>query len=287
MFHTIASLLLFGALSPIGTSQAASPDAALLQVTPPPAVSSLLVSSSFSASGAIVVDALSGQAVFGRRADEPRAVGSLVKLMTAILILENHGLEEMVTIPRGAADVGGSIAGLSPGDRYTVGSLLAAMLVSSANDAAYALAVEHSDTLDRFVEEMNERARSMGLQKTHFTNPIGFDHPAQVSTPRELAWLSMYALKDDVIRTYTSRRSVTIHDQSGGSELTLFSTNRLLSSHPSDFFGLKTGTTAAAGECLISLAYAGGRPYLFVVLRSTDRYEDTLKLFESLTAEKA
>ena len=80
-----------------------------------------------------------------------------------------------------------------------------------------------------------------------------------------------------------SRGSVTILDQVGGRQLVLYNTNRLISSHPEQFFGLKTGTTDAAGECLISLTYSKGRPYLFVVLKSSDRYEDTLQLFDSLS----
>ncbi len=277
MFRTIASLMLFGALSPAaGTPQDADSDVAALTVTPPSIVSSVSVGTSLSASGVIVVDMLTGQELFGRRADEPRPVGSLAKLMTAIIILEEHDLHDLVTIPRSVENVEGNRAGLRPGDRFTVRDLLAATLVASANDAAHALAVEHSDSTQLFAEEMNKRAVALGLTKTHFTNPIGFDHPDQVSTPRELAWLSMYALKNDVIRSFAGRRGARIVDQSGEN------TNKLLSSHPTRFFGLKTGTTDAAGECLISLTYSEGRPYLFVVLKSADRYQDTLHLFESL-----
>ena len=283
MFRVISTLLLFGTLSPVHIAGEPTSDIAVLSVTPPPIVSSFSVGTSFSASGAIVVDALTGQEVYGLRADEPRAVGSLAKLMTAIVILEHHDLDELVTVPRSVQGVVGNVAGLRPGDRHAVRDLLSAVLVASANDAAHTLAVEHSDSIELFAEEMNARARSLGLTKTHFMNPIGYDHPEQVSTPRELAWLSMYALKNDVIRSFAGRRSVTIVAQSGEHEMRLFNTNRLLTSHPNQFFGLKTGTTDAAGECLISLTYAEGRPYLLIVLKSSDRYEDTLHLFESLS----
>lgn len=283
MFRIISALLLFGTLSPVHVPEKPPSDVAVLSVTPPPIISSFSVGTSFSASGAIVIDALTGQELYGRRADEPRAVGSLAKLMTAVVILEHHNLNELVTVPRSVQGVSGNVAGLRPGDRHTVRDLLSAVLVASANDAAHTLAVEHSDSIELFAEEMNARARALGLTKTHFMNPVGYDHPEQVSTPRELAWLSMYALKNDVIRSYTGRRSVTIVSQSGENKMKLFNTNRLLTSHPSKFFGLKTGTTDAAGECLISLTYAEGRPYLLIVLKSADRYEDTLRLFESLS----
>lgn len=283
MFRVLSALLFFGTLSPVHIPGEAPSEVAMLGVSPPPVISSFSVGQSFSASGAIVIDALTGKEVYGLRADEPRAVGSLAKLMTAIVILEHHDLDELVTVPRGVREVVGSVAGLRPGDRHTVRDLLGAALVASANDAAYTLAVEHSDSTELFAEEMNSRARALGLTKTHFTNPIGYDNPGQVSTPRELAWLSMYALKNDVIRSFAGRRSITIADQSGEHEMTLFNTNRLLTSHPTHFFGLKTGTTDAAGQCLISLTYAEGRPYLLIVLKSADRYEDTLRLFELLS----
>lgn len=229
------------------------------------------------------MDMLTGKELFAVGADNPRPMGSLAKLMTAIIILENHNLSDLVTVPRSVEGIGGTVAGLRPGDRYTVKDLLAAALVSSANDAAHTLAVEHSDSIALFAEKMNARAKALGLTKTHFADPVGFDSPGQVSTPRELAWLAMYALKNDVIRTMASKGSVTIIDQSGDRKVVLYNTNRLLSSHPDQFFGLKTGTTDAAGQCLISLSYTNGRPYLFVVLKSSDRYEDTLKLFQSLS----
>jgi len=286
MFQTIASLMLFGALSPLGVLTPNDSPTSLFEVTPPAIDARLRVGDAFSASGAIAIDVLTGKELFALDADEPRPMGSLAKLMTAIIILENHTLSDLVTIPRGVHDVGGNVAELNPGDRYTIRDLLSVMIVASANDAAHALAIEHSDSIALFAEEMNERARSLGLKKTFFTNPVGFDSPTQVSTPRELAWLSMYALKQDFIRTQAARKSVAITDQSGEHSATLYSTNRLLSSHPDDFFGLKTGTTDAAGQCLISLVYTGGRPYLFVILKSSDRYQDALELFASLAPGK-
>lgn len=282
MFGAIASLILFGTLSPLSVLLKAE-EGGLLAVTPPAISSRLKISSSFSASGAIVVDMLTGKELFAVDADAPRQMASLAKLMTVIIILEKHDLSEIVTVPRSVLEVSGNVIGLQPGDRYTIRDLLAASLVASANDAAHVLAIEHSDSLELFAEEMNARALALGLSKTSFTNPVGFDSPGQLSTPRELAWLSMYALKNDFIRSLASRGSVTIHDQVGGEQIVLYNTNRLISSHPAQFFGLKTGTTDAAGECLISLTYNHGRPYLFVILKSSDRYEDTLQLFDSLS----
>jgi D-alanyl-D-alanine carboxypeptidase len=283
MFRAIASLMLFGVLSPVSPLLQKSPNTEILHVAAPSSAARLKVAETFTASGAIVVDARSGQEVFGLSADLPRSMGSLTKLMTAIVILENHNMNEVVTVPRSVLEIEGNTIGLRPGERFTIRDLLYSLLIASANDAAHTLAIEHSDDSELFAEEMNKRALALGLQKTHFKNPMGFDSAGQVSTPRELAWLAMYALKNDFIRSTASKRGITIYERTAEREIALANTNRLLSSHPSSFFGLKTGTTDLAGECLISLAYAGGRPYILVVLKSADRYSDTLQLFDSLS----
>ena len=235
----------------------------------------------------MVLDVLSGKELFALTPDEPRAIASLAKVMTALIILEHHDAHQIVTIPKGAESVEGNIAGLREGERYTIQDLLGGLLVGSANDAAFALAIIHSGSTAQFAEAMNVRARSLGLQRTHFENPMGFDHPRQVSTPRDLGWLTLFAWKNETLRSFVSQKKYTLLEQSEGRSFTLENTNQLLSSHPSSFFGLKTGTTLLAGECLISLAMSHGRPYIFVVLKSSDRYRDTLKLLHSLLSQHA
>lgn len=283
MFRTIASLMLFGAISPISPSLPDGEAIKLITITPPQELHRLRVTEQFSASGAIVMDVDSGRTIFAYAADVRRPVGSLAKLMTAIVILEEHDMSEVVVVPSSAREVQGSVARLLPGERYTVADLVSALLIGSANDAAHTLAVYHSGNIAAFADAMNQRAEILGLKRTHFENPIGFDSQKQYSTPRELAWLSMYALKNDIIKSTTSKRSATIRDRSGEHTITIHSTNRLLSSHPSIFSGLKTGTTDAAGQCLISLVNEKQKQYLFVVLKSSDRYADTLQLLHSLS----
>lgn len=287
MFRTIASLLLFGTLSPVSPSLSGSAPPVFLAVAPPPSVPRVEIHGRLSASGVVMLDVLSGKELFARAPDEPRAIASLAKVMTALLILEQHALTEAVTVPEGVEAIEGNIAGLRSGERYTVSDLLGALLVGSANDAAYALAVMHSGSSGKFAEAMSARALALGLRRTRFENPMGFDHPDQISTPRDLGWLALFAWKNDVIRSLVSRRSYTLFERSEGRSFTLHNTNQLLSSHPSAFFGLKTGTTVEAGECLMSLAMIGGRAYIFVVLKSSDRYRDTLELLHSLSPRHA
>lgn len=285
MFRTIASLLLFGVLSPVSTPQAQILLPQLLDVASLSPVSTFSVGEEFTASGAIVIDVESGRELFALAADERRPIGSLAKLMTAVVILEHHELSEVVVVPKSVVGVGGHIAGLNPGERFAVRDLLAALLIASANDAAHTLAIYHSGSTALFADVMNERAGALGMRKTHFDNPVGFDSADQLSTPRELAWLSLYALKQDIVRSLVSQKAATIRDRASGRTVDLRSTNNLLFSHPTTFFGLKTGTTEDAGECLIALTYVHDRPYLFIILRSADRYRDTLHLLTSLSQE--
>jgi D-alanyl-D-alanine carboxypeptidase len=287
MFRAIASLLLYGALSPVALIPQGSSLSPLIQVTSPSPSSPLTLPGTLHASGAIVVDVETGRELFEQAADHPRPIGSLAKLLTAIIVVEQHNLDEIVTVPAGTEVIDGAVVDLYPGERFRVRDLLAALLIASANDAAYTLALHHSGSMEAFAEAMNARARSLGLQQSHFENPMGFDSAGQYSTPRELSWLARSALQHEVLRTLAAERQYIIWEISGKRMVELRTTNQLLLSHPSFFFGLKTGTTDQAGECLISLAITGGRSYLLVILKSSDRYRDTLQLFHSLSQARA
>lgn len=224
-----------------------------------------------SASGAVIVDLSSGEEIFARNADRRRAVGSLTKIMTAIIIVENHDMSEVVTVPRDIQDIDGSKVRLPAGGNFTVGDLLSALLIPSANDAAEALAVYHSGSTEAFVEVMNERVKSLGLQNTSFANPSGLDDSDQFSTPRDIALLSAYALRNQEIRSRMSTSEETIISLEG-KQIVLENTHLLL--RQGKVLAGKTGTTIAAKQCLFSLVSEHGREYLVVLLGSHERYVD-------------
>ena len=240
------------------------------------------LAASLSASGVTIVDLQSGQELFGRLAQRRRPIGSLAKVMTALLIVESRGMDEEVKIPATAAAMPGSTVRLPPGKHFTVGDLLSATLIASANDAAETLAIYHSGSADAFVAAMNDRARSLGLQDTSFSNPTGLDEPGQWSTPRDLAWLAAYALRQPQIRERMSTASAVITSREGDT-LNLQHTHALLRTG-SDVLAGKTGTTAAAGQCLLSLVREGGREYLVVLLGSRERYADMRAVLRVLRA---
>lgn len=235
-----------------------------------------------SASGVVILDVASGQELYARRADLRRPVGSLTKIMTAIVIAESHDLNEVVTVPRDIGRTNGSTVHLPLGERFTVGDLLSALLIPSANDAAETLAHFHSGSRDAFVGAMNERAASLGLANTAFANPSGLDDVSQWSTPRDMARLASFALRNPAIRSRmaTARGSIRSRE---GTVITLLTTHALLGKEGAIVAG-KTGTTLGARQCLLSLVQEHGREYVVVLLGSRERYVDMRAVLRVLGA---
>jgi D-alanyl-D-alanine carboxypeptidase (penicillin-binding protein 5/6) len=127
---------------------------------------------------------------------------------------------------------------------------------------------------------MNERAQSLGLQNTHFANPAGLDHPEQYASARDLGWLTMAALKDERFASIVRTRNIRVSSLEG-QHYDLRNTNEMLH-YNEDVFGVKTGTTDRAGECLIVLFHEHDHPYLLILLGSKDRYTDGLSVMEAV-----
>lgn len=291
MYGPILSVLLMGMIPVWGLHTQARPLTGELSVAPPVQTSSghtalATVGNTLSSSGVIVMDLQSGQTLYARNASVSRPMASLTKLMTALIIVEHHALNEKVTVP---ADIlktqGNDYDHLPPNDIFTVGDLLSAMLINSSNDSAVTLARFHSGTIAAFAKEMNSRAKTLGLANTSYDNPIGFDGPAQDSTPQDLAWLAMYVLRYPEIAKRMATPDMTIHSQNGVS-IALNHTNELL--HQDSFvIAGKTGTTDAAGQCLLSIVEIGGRRSVVVLLHSRDRYADMQRILTALHTDSA
>ena len=207
-----------------------------------------------------------GEVLAERRARERRAIASITKLMTAIVTLEHARLSEVVTVAPRSARIGESSAFLRTGEQLPVSTLLRAMLVASANDAADALAVHVGrGSSDRFVALMNAKARELGLDETIFGNAHGLDEPGHVSSAEDATALVRYALGIAFIRDALDRSSVEL---SGGRELS--TTDDLLESWP-PLIGGKTGHTADAGWSQAAAARARGITVYGSVLGSGSR----------------
>lgn len=277
MFQALLSVLLMGTVPVSGSLLPLETMTHRIHVSPP--ALRVSVDGRLSASGIVIMDAQSGQQLYGRAVDVPRPMASLTKLMTALIIVEHHTLTEVVRIPVGIPASETSVA-LPAGEQFTVGDVLSAMLIPSANDAAVALAIFHSGSTEAFVKEMNARAVALGLQGTSFENPIGFDGPEQLSTPQDMAWLTMAALRYPSIQRRLGMRGTTIVSMQG-TEIPLSHTHALLHEKGSVVAG-KTGTTTGANQCLVSVVDEGNHRYIVVLLDSLQRYADMQSILRTL-----
>lgn len=247
----------------------------------PPVQQSVSVDGHKSASGMIIVDLASGQQVYGYHTEVRRPMASLTKLMTALIIAENHDMTELVTVPEWATRTEGTVAHLPAGEQFTVGDLLSALLISSANDAANVLAAFHSGDVESFVEEMNTRADALGMESTSYANPHGLDHPRQWSTPQDLAGLTAFVLQNEDIAERMATRGRRIWSRQG-TPIDLTHTHNLMHAADSNVLAGKTGTTDGAGQCLISVVQEGDQTFLVVIMHSLQRYIDMRKVLEAL-----
>jgi serine-type D-Ala-D-Ala carboxypeptidase (penicillin-binding protein 5/6) len=232
-----------------------------------------------SAAAAIVVDGSNGEVMFAKRPDQRRAIASTTKLMTALLALERTRPREVFTAPRYDAQPAESRINLRTGERMTVHDLLEALLLESANDAAAAIAENISGSREAFVEDMNARARELGLDETSYANPIGLDDPMNYSSARDLAKLTRVLLERPRFARIVDMPVAEL--DSGTIPRVIDNRNSLVATTPW-VTGVKTGHTLGAGHVLVgSAAGRGGAEVISVVLGEPSeaaRDADTLEL---------
>jgi D-alanyl-D-alanine carboxypeptidase (penicillin-binding protein 5/6) len=232
-----------------------------------------------SASAAIVVDGRNGKVMFARNADSRRAIASTTKLMTALLVLERARPRQVFTAPPYNALPPESRINLVAGERMTVHDLLEALLLESANDAAVTLAQGISGSREAFVADMNERAAELALDDTSYANPIGLDDPANYSTARDLAALSLRLMRRPRFRRIVDMPEARL--DSGARPRVVDNRNDLVARYPW-VTGIKTGHTIQAGDVLVGSASGrGGAKVISVVLgepSESARDADTLRL---------
>jgi D-alanyl-D-alanine carboxypeptidase (penicillin-binding protein 5/6) len=218
---------------------------------------------------AIMIDAQTGRTLYQKMADTPIPVASTQKLLTALLIAERGNLDGRLTVSPAATHVEPAKLYLRAGQTYPRRTLLAAMMVKSENDAAAALAIDHSGSMSAFAEAMNRKAWALGARHSRFVNSHGLP-AAQHSTARDMARIAYRAYREPVLRRWMNSPSYTFFYADGRTK-TLEATNKLLK-RSSIYNGMKTGYTFAAGRCLISSASAGGREVILAQFGSKTDY---------------
>ena len=210
-------------------------------------------------------------------------MASTTKIMTATIIIENCNLEETVEVSKKAANTGGSRLGLKTGDKITIKDLLYGLMLRSGNDAAVALAEVCAGSIVDFSNLMNKKANELGLVNTHFESPHGLDSDGHYTTAYELALLSDYALKNKTFIQIVGTSNFTI--SINGYPKSLTNTNELLG-NLNGVYGIKTGFTTQAKNCLIAGAKKDGIELIAVMLGAeatengqSGRYVDAKNLF--------
>lgn len=205
-------------------------------------------------------------------------MASTTKIMTAIVVLENAKLTDVVTIDKKAAYTGGSRLGLKTGDKITVHDLLYGLMLKSGNDAAVALAIHIGGSIQGFSELMNKKAKELGLVNSHFITPHGLDEEEHYTTAYELACMADYALNIPKFKEIVCTKNYTV--TINGNPMIIGNTNELLG-NLDGVYGVKTGFTNGAGRCLVTACKRGELDIITVVLGADTkkiRTGDSIKL---------
>lgn len=225
----------------------------------------------------LLMEASTGKVLYEKDADTRRPPASVTKVMTILLIYDALSAgkihkEDVVTTSEYAASMGGSQVFLEAGEEQTVDTLLKCIVVSSANDACVAMAEHISGTEEAFVQQMNERARGLGMENTVFKNCNGLDTDGHVTTARDIALMSRELItKYPDVYEYTKIWMDTIvhKTKKGEEEFGLSNTNKLIRQY-SYATGLKTGSTGEAKFCLSATAQKDGIDLIAVIMAAPD-----------------
>ena len=263
---------------------AEEPDPAVLVSAPAVETAAASGSLALNCRAAVLIEPESGRVLYEKSPDEKMPIASITKLMTLLLTFEAvHGgkltLDTLVPVSEHAYHMGGSQIWLEPGEQFTLDEMLRAICVSSANDAAVAVAELVGGSEPAFVEQMNARAAELGMTNTTFRNACGLDTEGHLSTARDVAVLSCYILNTcPELLHYTGIWTDSLRN----GQTQLVNTNKLLKRY-SGITGLKTGTTSGAGVCISASAVRDGLILIAVILgspSSADRFNAATTLLD-------
>lgn len=226
----------------------------------------------------IVLDRLSKQTLYGKNETNQVKMASTTKIMTCIVVIENFDLNTTVEASKKAAGTGGSRLGLKTGDKITIRDLLYGLMLCSGNDAAVCLAEATCGSVADFCNLMNNKAKELGLNNTHFESPHGLDSDEHYTTAYELAILTDYALSNKTFLQIVGTKSTTV--TINGYPKNLNNTNELLG-NLNGVYGVKTGFTNGANRCLVSACKRDNMDIICVVLGCDTkkfRTQDSIKL---------
>lgn len=222
----------------------------------------------------IAMELESGKILHAKNVDARLPMASTTKIMTALIIAEDCDLSEVITVPEAAVGVEGSSIYLKNDEQISVKDLLYGLMLRSGNDAACALAIHHSGSIEKFTEKMNERAQELGATDTNFKNPSGLPDDEHYTTAKDLCNIARHAISNPILKKVVSTK------QYDGDFRHFLNKNKLLSSLDGAN-GVKTGYTKKAGRCLVSSAEREKMDVVCVVLNCYDMYERSAEIINN------
>ena len=227
-----------------------------------------------SAQAEIAMELSTGTVLTESNAQAQLPMASTTKILTAIIVIEDCNLDEEITVPNEAVGVEGSSIYLAKDEKIDIRDLLYGLMLRSGNDSAAALAIHHSGSIENFATVMNERAKKMGAEHSHFKNPSGLPDNEHYTTAYDLCTIACYAMKNETFREIVSTTNYT------GKYKNFVNKNKILYKYESAN-GIKTGYTLKAGRCLVSSAEQNSMDIVCVVLNCPEMYERSIDIFES------
>ena len=231
-----------------------------------------------SSSSYVVIEESTGRVLYESNKDLSLPIASTTKIVTALVVLEHASPDEEVVIPREAQGVEGSSIYIKAGEVYTVRDLLYGLMLRSGNDAAVALALHVSGSIEGFCALMNEKAHSVGAYNTNFTNPHGLHDKEHYSSAYDMALLTANAYKNQIFCEIVSSKRYLLKTNY------IYNKNKLLSLYEGAD-GVKTGYTTKSGRCLVSASVRDGMRVICVVLNCYDMWEKSMRLMDTAHSE--
>ena len=243
----------------------------------------------------ILIERNTGNILYEKNSKAIRFPASTTKIMTAILTLENCNLDDVVRVPYSAIQripSGYTIADLKVDEELTVEQLLHLLLIPSASDAANTLAGHIGGSIENFAKMMNAKAKEIGCENTHFTNPDGVHDENHTSTAYDLTLMANYAMNNPTFRSIVSKASYVLYPTNITTTERFFRTTNSLLNTSSDYYyenaiGIKTGFTTPAGNCLVAAAKVDDMECILTILGaeqnedgSSQRFLETIELFD-------
>ncbi len=227
----------------------------------------------------IAIERSTKRVLYGSNIHVKKFMASTTKILTAITVIENCDIDEVVTVGKETVGVEGSSIYLKAGEKISVKNLLFGLMLRSGNDCAETLAVHCSKSIEKFAELMNKTAKKIGANESNFMNPHGLHNDEHYTTAYDLAIISAYAMENDIFREIVSTKKTVVPKSTGEYDRLLINKNKMLSKYDGAT-GIKTGYTKKAGRCLVSSALKNGMEIITVVLNCGPMWERSANMLD-------